>query len=69
MSILTGRDLQFLASLRTDWRKHYLSEVARLLREDGTSCDVSSEFSSERAWRPWNDTAPNWVAKSLDTGK
>ena len=40
MSILTGRDLQFLASLRTDWRRHYLSEVARLLKEDDRACDA-----------------------------
>jgi hypothetical protein len=33
MSILTGRELEFLASLRTDWRRLYCNELARLLRE------------------------------------
>jgi hypothetical protein len=34
MSILTPRELEFLASLRTRWLRLYLSEIARLLRED-----------------------------------
>ena len=38
MSILTGRELEFLARLRTNWRSLYLSEVARLLKKDET-CD------------------------------
>ena len=33
MSILTGRELEFLASLRTSWRTLYWNELARLLKE------------------------------------
>jgi hypothetical protein len=36
MSILTGRELEFLASLRTNWRRLYLSEFARVLKHDDT---------------------------------
>jgi hypothetical protein len=39
VSILTGRELDFLASLRTSWKRLYLSEVARLLTEDDTCAD------------------------------
>jgi hypothetical protein len=35
MSIPTSRDLEFLASLPTCWRRLYLSEIERLLHEDG----------------------------------
>jgi hypothetical protein len=38
MSMLTGRELEFLASLQTNWRRLYLSEVGRLLKQDDT-CD------------------------------
>jgi hypothetical protein len=70
MSILTGRDLQFLASLRTDWRKRYLSEVTRLLHEDDATDDGPPESpSADRPYRPWSDTTPNWVAGSLETRK
>jgi hypothetical protein len=34
MSILTDRDLEYLANLQKGWRRLYLSEVARLLSED-----------------------------------
>jgi hypothetical protein len=34
MSILTSRELEFLASLDTGWRKLYWNELARLLKED-----------------------------------
>jgi hypothetical protein len=47
MSILTVRELEFLARLRTSWRSLYLSEVARLLKEDET-CDEQPEVSSSR---------------------
>ena len=39
MSILICRDLEFLASLKAHWRRYYLNEVARLLKEDGNRCD------------------------------
>jgi hypothetical protein len=34
MSILTTRELEFLASLRTRWHQDYLIEVERLLKEE-----------------------------------
>jgi hypothetical protein len=45
MSILTGRELEFLAGLRTDWRRLYLTEVECLLKEDD-SCDGKPEVPS-----------------------
>jgi len=33
MSIFTGRELEFLASLRTSWKRLYWNELARLLKE------------------------------------
>jgi hypothetical protein len=38
MSILTVRELEFLASLRTNWLRLYLSEVGRLLKV-GETCN------------------------------
>jgi hypothetical protein len=34
MSILTSRELEFLASLNTRWRRLYGNELVRLLKED-----------------------------------
>ena len=34
MSILTGRDLEFLDSLKTSWPRLYRNELARLRKED-----------------------------------
>jgi hypothetical protein len=45
MSIFTGRDLEVLARLRTNWRRLYLSEVGRLLKEDDT-CDHQPQAPS-----------------------
>jgi hypothetical protein len=36
MSLLTGRDLEFLSSLQKNWKRYYLKEIARLLKEDET---------------------------------
>ena len=36
MSILTNRELEFLASLNTRWRRLYWNELAFLLSENGT---------------------------------
>jgi hypothetical protein len=38
MSILTGIELEFLASLRTSWPRLYRNELERLLKEDGNLC-------------------------------
>jgi len=35
MSILTNRELEFLASLNTSWRKLYWRELALLLKQEG----------------------------------
>ena len=34
MSILTGRDLEFLDSLRTSWSRLYWNELTRLRKEE-----------------------------------
>ena len=36
MTMLTARELEFLASLRTRWRELYLIEITRLLKQDDT---------------------------------
>jgi hypothetical protein len=46
MSIFTGRELEFLASLRTSWRRLYWNELARLLKEDDNPCDARHEAHS-----------------------
>jgi hypothetical protein len=43
MSIFTGRELEFLASLRTSWKRLYWNELARLLKENDNPCDARSE--------------------------
>jgi hypothetical protein len=46
MSILTGRELEFLASLRISWSRLYWNELARLLREDDNPGDARLEAHS-----------------------
>jgi hypothetical protein len=46
MSILTVRELEFLASLRISWRRFYWNELARLLKEDDGPCDARHEARS-----------------------
>jgi hypothetical protein len=46
MSILTGRELEFLASLRTGWSRLYWNELARLLKEDDDASRVRHEAHS-----------------------
>jgi hypothetical protein len=46
MSILTDRELEFLATLRIGWRRFYWNELARLMREDGAPCDIRPETDS-----------------------
>jgi predicted transcriptional regulator with HTH domain len=45
MSIFTDRELEFLASLRTCWRRLYLTEIARLLREDDSNARQTKQRS------------------------
>jgi hypothetical protein len=40
MTILTGRELEVLIGLRTNWGKHYSKELARLLIGDDPKCAV-----------------------------
>jgi len=71
MSILTVDELEFVASLRTDWPALYRSELARLLKEnDGrrrrrasslslhalVSCDVTPGASVHQIRRPSRGT-------------
>ena len=46
MSILTDRELEFLASLKKGWRGLYWSELARLLKENDNSRDARHEAPS-----------------------
>jgi hypothetical protein len=46
MSIFTGRELEFLASLSTSWRRLYWNELARLLKEDDNPSDARHEAHS-----------------------
>jgi hypothetical protein len=41
MSILTSRELEFLASLNTRWRRLYGNELVRLLKEDDSPVPIS----------------------------
>lgn len=43
MSILTGRDLEFLDSLKTSWPRLYRNELARLRKVDDTTRDSQPE--------------------------
>ncbi len=40
MSLLTGRELEFLASLNASWSRLYYKELARLLHKDDDRCDA-----------------------------
>jgi hypothetical protein len=57
MSILTGRELEFLASLNGNWTRLYRNELARLLHKVDDPCDAHHEthsiirISAARSWR------------------
>ena len=46
MSILTDRELEFLASLRTSWTRLYWNEFAHLLKEDHNPGDARHQARS-----------------------
>jgi len=46
MTILTGDELEFIASLNTSWRRLYWNELARLLKEGDNRCDARREAHS-----------------------
>jgi hypothetical protein len=57
MSILTGRELEFLASLESSWTRLYWIEFARLLNQDDAKCIARHEthftnrISAAPSWR------------------
>ena len=57
MSILTGRELEFLTSLNGNWTRLYHNELARLLHKVDDRCDAHHEthsiiqISAARSWR------------------
>ncbi len=53
MSILTNRDLEFLASLNTRWRRLYWTELALLLGVDG------ADLAPDAAQIPSTGRQPN----------
>ena len=62
MSLLTGQELEFLASLNTRWRRLYCNELVRLLNVDGNQCDGRREppsiirISAAPSWRSREDS-------------
>jgi hypothetical protein len=47
MSILTGRDLEFLDSLRTSWPRLYWNELARLRKEEDSPRSAQPEVHAK----------------------
>ena len=47
MTMLTARELEFLASLRTRWRELYLIEIARLMKEDDAQARTANQMSPQ----------------------
>ena len=47
MSILTGRDLEFLDSLRTSWSRLYWNELARLRKEEDSRRNAQLEVRAK----------------------
>src|SRR2546423_15311780 len=62
MSMLTGRELEFLASLQTNWRRLYLSEVGRLLKQDDTCDDLPEVPSSRQPQGKYKMTIYGWMS-------
>lgn len=62
MSMLTGRELEFLASLQTNWRRLYLSEVGRLLKQDDTCDDLPEVPSSRQPQGKYKMTRYGWMS-------
>lgn len=46
MSIFTGRELEFLDSLRTSWPRLYRNELARLRHEDDERREAQPEVNA-----------------------
>ncbi|HWZ40184.1 MAG TPA: hypothetical protein VNY08_17980 [Bradyrhizobium sp.] len=52
MSILTGHELQFLASLSKRWSRLYYSELARLMEEEDDATPDTKPVPSFGSRRP-----------------
>jgi len=52
MSILTYRELEFLAGLSTSWRRLYWNEIARLMKEDDDATADTKSIPSFGSRRP-----------------
>jgi hypothetical protein len=52
MSILTDRELEFLAGLHTGWSRLYWRELAVLLRENGDGRALSASLTDRTATEP-----------------
>jgi hypothetical protein len=46
MSILTGRELEFLTSLSASWSRLYRTELARLLQKNDDRCEARFDAHS-----------------------
>jgi hypothetical protein len=63
MSILTGRELEFLSSLNGSWARLYRDELARLLHKVDDRCDAHHEtrsiirISADRSWHSRRNSA------------
>jgi hypothetical protein len=57
MSILTGRELEFLGSLESSWTRLYWIEFARLLNQDDAKCSARHEAHSINRI----SAAPSWL--------
>jgi len=49
MSIPTNRDIELLIILHMNWRRRYLDEVARLLKEDDTDVRQNNQGPQRQA--------------------
>ena len=47
MTMLTPRELDLLASLRSRWRELYLSEITRLMKEDDTEARTVNQAPTQ----------------------
>jgi hypothetical protein len=45
MSIFTGRELEFLASLNASWQRLYWNELVRLLKDDDAGGERATTVS------------------------
>jgi hypothetical protein len=68
VSILTGRELEFLGSLSASWSRLYWNELARLLKEDHNPRDARHEARSPQSRRS-KASIPSQAVKSWRLAK